>query len=210
MSKIITIGENNQLLRQVSRPVKTVDHKLIQLMKEMSETLRQQQDPEGVGLSAIQIGYPIRLFAVNHTLLDAKKDSDIIFYLNPEIISRSENTTLGENIIKNKNRRLPGTRDLTPFLEGCLSVPDIYAPVPRREWIKAKTLTIPNAQISQLSKNFAIGHYPLTINHYAFLPARVFQHEVDHLNGVLFTDRALKAGSPMYRFTDKKMVPLEL
>lgn len=58
--------------------------------------------------------------------------------------------------------------------EGCLSIPGITGEVVRSQWLKMKALTL---------------HGKETVVEYSDLPARVIQHEIDHLNGVLFVDR---------------------
>ena len=58
--------------------------------------------------------------------------------------------------------------------EGCLSIPGVYADVTRAEWVRLEAQDLDGK--------------PATINARGFL-ARVFQHEIDHLDGVLFIDR---------------------
>src|SRR5438477_10427423 len=64
--------------------------------------------------------------------------------------------------------------------EGCLSIPGVFAPVTRAAWVKVEAC--------------AVDGQPLTINARG-LRARVLQHEIDHLDGILFIDRV----DPMVR-----------
>jgi peptide deformylase len=76
-------------------------------------------------------------------------------------------------------------------LEGCLSVPDIYGSVPRYPKVKVKALDLEGRPVRLTAEGFL---------------ARVFQHEIDHTNGLLFTDRItdvtqLKRLNPDGRFS---------
>jgi peptide deformylase len=74
--------------------------------------------------------------------------------------------------------------------EGCLSIPGVFAPVTRAAWIKVEARSVDGK--------------PLTINARA-LRARVLQHEIDHLDGVLFIDRV----DPMVRDRIKRKIKKE-
>ena len=74
--------------------------------------------------------------------------------------------------------------------EGCLSIPGVFAPVTRAAWVKVEAR--------------AVDGKPLTINARG-LRARVLQHEIDHLDGVLFIDRV----DPMVRDRIKRKIKKE-
>lgn len=82
--------------------------------------------------------------------------------------------------------RLEG--DLIEDYEGCLSVPDIYGKVPRYSKVKVKALDINGDQI--------------TFNVKGFL-ARIFQHEIDHTNGLLFIDHIKEMFDRFYVLDDQ-------
>ncbi|MBP9827060.1 peptide deformylase [Candidatus Saccharibacteria bacterium] len=65
------------------------------------------------------------------------------------------------------------SRERIVDIEGCLSVPGYYARIPRAKRIKVKAQTIDGEPVRLTLEDFA---------------ARVFQHEVDHMNGILFID----------------------
>jgi len=95
-------------------------------------------------------------------------------FINPRIIKKSKQITFG-----------PDKED--PILEGCLSIPELYGAVPRNLWIEAEYQFIDNGKLLEAKtklENFE---------------ARVFQHEADHLNGILFTDYSLEYDLPVYR-----------
>ena len=106
---------------------------------------------------------------------------DLKIFLNPVIVDHSKETTYGAD-----------AED--PILEGCLSIPGIYGPVPRWEWVKVRYQTIDHrSQPVEKTERFSD------------FDARVIQHEYDHLQGILFTDYSLKMDLPVYEFVGKKM-----
>ena len=99
-------------------------------------------------------------------------------YINPEIVTHSDQLTLG-----------PDKKH--PTLEGCLSIPGLYGPVPRWTEITLSYQELVEEKLidrTQTFDNFA---------------ARVVQHEVDHLNGILFTDYSLQYDLPVYQENKK-------
>jgi len=103
-------------------------------------------------------------------------------FINPEITWRSKELTNGVPDKKNK-------------LEGCLSIPGYYGLVKRHQAIRLK----------YRNSQFAIRNSQFT----GFL-ATVIQHEIDHLNGILFVDRVLKQGNKLYKLERDKLLPVEL
>jgi len=140
------------ILRQVSKPIETVDSEVKKLADDMLETM---YDAPGIGLAAIQIGVPRRML-----VLDVSKEGDEkapLVFINPEIVTSSD--------------------DRSVYEEGCLSIPDYYAEVERPAAITVRHLDREGKE--QLTK--AEG-----------LLATCLQHEIDHLNGVLFIDHISK------------------
>lgn len=164
MKKIIEIP--NETLREVAKEITKVDKKLIRFVLELEETLDKKRNPRGVGLAAPQVNNSIRAFCMNFSRLQT--------YINPKIIKTSKNSTFG-----------PDPKD--PIMEGCLSMPELYGPVPRWEWIKVEFQVLENGKLVDKKQKFE-----------AF-EARVFQHELDHLDGILFTDYALEYDLPVYK-----------
>lgn len=219
--RILTVPQDVQILRSISQPIQKIDQELIELLLDLGHTLKSQRDPDGIGLSAIQVGRPIRVFA---TLLPAESsdpsspslkrsdlsrkgrtftDLQLRFYLNPEIIANSPTKTLGEELSK----------DGKPFLEGCLSIPRYFGPVLRWPTITAravilteKDLTSPDIYTTSLLDTSAIQRSDLCMMD---ISARVFQHEVDHLNGILFIDHTIGEGQKLYHQQNRELVALE-
>ncbi len=94
-------------------------------------------------------------------------------YINPRIKKHSSNQVFGAN---------PDD----PDLEGCMSMPYFWGAVPRWQWVELVYDTIVNDSLHTKSERF---------ENFA---ARVVQHEVDHLDGILFTDYSLKYDIPVY------------
>jgi len=113
---------------------------------------------DGVGLAAPQINLSIRLVVIGFRPYDEKTDT-----YGPEA---EEHTLINPEILEFKG-------DKKFFNEGCLSVPDIHEDVLRPERIVLKYYDIDfNEHVEEIDGMFA----------------RVAQHEIDHLNGIVFTD----------------------
>lgn len=182
MSKKPIILVPNQLLRAKSKDV-SFDKKLEDLVTALRDTLFAKTDPQGVGLSAPQIGKNANVFVtwLAKNLEDDPTASDLKVFINPQIVDHSKETTYGADADD-------------PILEGCLSIPGIYGPVPRWEWVKIEYSTLETVEGGKK-----------IVEKYSDFDARVIQHEYDHLQGVLFTDYSLKMDLPIYEFVGKKM-----
>lgn len=179
IEKIITVPHAG--LRQVAEPIVDITPELELELQNLADTLLAQDDPPGVGLAFPQVNHLWRAFATN--LETSQSETPIKrFFLNPKIIDHGDKLTLGPN---------PNS----PDLEGCLSIPWLYAPIWRPEWVTMEWQEIENGELSELKRE----------TFYDF-PARVMQHELDHLNGVLFTDYVISQGQPLYRSEGKKLV----
>ena len=185
--KIITVP--HPALRKKSADIKIVDKKIIQFLDQLKLTLQEKTNPSGVGLAAPQVDKNIRVFCTNlpigNDLETAEGKSQIKIYINPVIVKHSQKTTFG-----------PDQND--PILEGCLSIPSLYGPVPRWQSIELEFDQIINQELKRTSE------------HYTFFPARVIQHELDHLNGILFTDFSLYYDLPIYQEDEKKRKLIEI
>src|SRR5690349_24248586 len=99
-------------LHKVARPVMEVNDTIRKLVKDMAETM---YAAPGVGLAATQVDVHQRLIVIDIS----ETHDDLLVLINPEILEqrgRAENE------------------------EGCLSVPGIFEPVTRAEWIKVRAL----------------------------------------------------------------------
>lgn len=144
MTLTLETGENNEILRSKSTPVKIIDKKLQKFIRDMGETMTAEK---GVGLAAPQVGLNKRLIVV---LLDNKI---IVPMVNPEITMHSDELDFGE--------------------EGCLSLPGEWGQVKRYRTIRVQFQDEKGERRQLQLDDFN---------------ARVVQHEIDHLDGILFTD----------------------
>jgi len=162
------------VLRKMGSTIKNDYPNLEELISNMRETMK---NARGVGLAAPQIGKAIRLFIV-----------DTSPFSEDDELSEEE-----RDILKNFNKIFINPKILNEegndwvFNEGCLSIPNINEDVFRKD-----TLTI-----EYLDENFK--KHVETIDG---LVARVVQHEYDHIEGVLFTD---KLSSLKKRLLKKKL-----
>jgi peptide deformylase len=136
-------------LRHVSRDLKKVDAELRKIIAEMFDLMYSH---EGVGLAANQVNLPFRMFVANSEGDPAQKDAEFVF-INPVL------------------RKGKGSAEDS---EGCLSIPDLRAPVIRNETIEVEAYDISGNLIHAEAEG---------------LMARILQHETDHLDGKLFIDR---------------------
>jgi peptide deformylase len=150
------------VLRRKAKAVAKFDGSLQKLIDDMIETMRAAP---GVGLAAPQVGVSERVIVVE-------------YFEHEEDAEKEENEQPPKKLFAMVNPEI--TRQSSEILlgtEGCLSIPGLLGDVDRFEAVTVK------------GKN---RHgQPLTVKAKGWL-ARIFQHEIDHLNGVVFTDRAEK------------------
>jgi peptide deformylase len=159
--EIVQYGD--PVLRQRCRPVTEVDAALVELAADMLETMH---DANGVGLAAPQIGIDLRL-----AVIDVSHDPECISYL----IVNGQHAELGSIMpLIFINPELEFGQEKEFGLEGCLSIQGIRSDVRRPAEVRA---TLPQLDGSVL------------VVETDGLLARALQHEIDHLNGVLFVDR---------------------
>ena len=135
--------EGDPVLNKVSKPVKEMTERNLDLISDMLETM---YDACGVGLAAPQVGILKRIVVID-------VGEGPIVLINPEIVETSGEQT-GE--------------------EGCLSVPGMSGQVTRPNYVKVKALDI---------------HMQEQIYEGEQLLARAFCHELDHLDGHMYTER---------------------
>ena len=136
-------------------------------IQELIEQMREtMRDAPGVGLAAPQIGLSERIIVVEY--FERAEDEE------KEDAPKKVWAVLNPEITKASEEKLMG-------VEGCLSIPGLVGEVERHASIQVKGL-------NRHGK-------PTKIKAEGWL-ARIFQHEIDHLNGVLFTDRATRVWKP--------------
>lgn len=204
MAKIITVP--NPVLRKKSKAVTKVNRSVVDLIKALKKTLDKAEEPKGVGLSAVQIGKPVRIF-----LARQDPDSEAQVFINPKITWKSKEMTDG--VTPPDGDRKPKTEDSKEDREqksasggekkrpeGCLSVPGYYGVVKRHKKIKLKYYTLYPRRYTLKEKTKLFSGFLAT----------VIQHELDHLNGILFIDRVLEQGGKLYKIEEDKLVETSL
>ena len=173
------LSSPNQVLLNPSKPVKTFDKKLKEILKEMEETLRATTDPIGVGLAAPQVGISLRIFQMKPT-----EKSDVASFINPVIEKFSEEESVPEFTNSEKIEKNKPERSRNKLLEGCLSLPNIWGNVTRKKEVTLSWQDVNKNKFNQVFSGF---------------PAIIIQHEVDHLNGILFTKHVLSQGENLFK-----------
>ncbi len=126
----------NPILKQVSKPVDTVNDEIRLLMDDMVETM---YAAPGIGLAAVQIGVPLNVIVMN---LAREDEPDAPrYFVNPEILESAETEQ--------------------PYDEGCLSVPDVYETIERPERVKITYLDYHGKRVTE----WAEGLYATCIQH---------------------------------------------
>jgi peptide deformylase len=173
LRQIVTLPE--PVLRRKAKAVTTFGKQLQTLIDDMIETMR---EAPGVGLAAPQVGISERLAVIEYAEED---DEDEV-----ETISESAEATLkppkpkqlfiliNPEIVKASEEKVMG-------IEGCLSIPGLLGEVERHEALHVKALNRHGKPVK-----FKVDGWL----------ARIFQHEIDHLNGVVFTDLAQRVWKP--------------
>jgi peptide deformylase len=176
--KIITIP--HPTLRQTANKVTDFSADLRQFIAQLQQTLKKTDNPRGVGLAAPQVDQLLRIFA---TQIEEDPKLDPQVFINPRLVKHGDKHTFGPD-------------PENPRLEGCLSMPSLYGAVPRWEWVEVEYQTYLGKQLVEKKDRFDGFH------------ARVVQHEIDHLNGILFTDYSLQYDLPVYREIKKDLVEI--
>jgi peptide deformylase len=163
--EIVQIGE--PVLRQQGRQLSVEEIRgaaIQQLIEQMRETMR---DAPGVGLAAPQIGLPLQLAVI-------EDDTERLSGIPEEALAKRERAAVPFHVIINPRLHLePGAP--VEFFEGCLSFDGFVGLVPRAAAVRVEALNEKGEPIVIQAR----GWY-----------ARILQHEIDHLNGTLYLDRA--------------------
>jgi len=150
------------LLKRISRPVETFDDELKALVADMFETM---YDAPGIGLAAIQIDVPLRVVVV-----DLQDGGDPV---EDEAEDGPEPERVPNPRVFINPELLDPSPDYSVYSEGCLSVPEIYADVERPAQVRLRWQDLDGAWHEEAMSG---------------MMATCIQHEMDHLEGILFID----------------------
>ncbi len=178
MKKILQRDE--PVLRQIAETVSIDDiksAKIQTIIKEMVDSLESQDD--GVAIAAPQIGYSLRIFVVSNKVETImREEKEIEMEIAPEIKVLKEpveNSDSAKHLVFINPIIKKISKDRRKVEEGCLSVRYLYGKVSRANKVKVEAY-------DENGKKFERGGTGLM--------AQIFQHETDHLDGVLFIDKA--------------------
>lgn len=165
--KLLIRKYGDPALRLKGKPVTEVDRSIRELADNMLETMRAAN---GIGLAAQQVGEAVQLTVLD---ISAVEDRPSTMAWNGREVNPNDHMPL---IILNPQVETGPEKEIAS--EGCLSFPEISADIERAGWAKVEARTLDGEQV----EIEATG-----------LLARALQHEIDHLNGILFIDRMSSA-----------------
>jgi peptide deformylase len=150
-------------LRRKARKVDKITPEIRHLVDDMIETMR---EAPGVGLAAPQVAVSKRVIVVEYAEAEVQEAPD-----GQEIqpIKKKLYAVINPEITRRSEERVEG-------VEGCLSIPGWAGSVERHAWIEVKGLNRAGGKIKLRPTGWL---------------ARIFQHEIDHLDGILFVDRVI-------------------
>lgn len=132
----------------------------------LDDMVETMRDAPGVGLAAPQIGLSERIIVIEY--FERPEDEEV------EEAPKKVWAVINPEIVKASEEMLMG-------VEGCLSIPGLIGEVERHMEVQVKGLNRHGKPMKVKAKGWL---------------ARIFQHEIDHLNGVLFTERATRLWKP--------------
>jgi peptide deformylase len=153
------VAFGDTVLKKKAEEVAEVNEDIIQLVENMYETM---YFCKGVGLAAPQIDKSIRVFVIDSSAVNRDDDDP------------KDKLEKGEKEAFINATMIEEYGDILGYEEGCLSIPGIYGTVDRPSKIKIEYTNIKGERLTREFSGFS---------------ARVIQHEYDHIEGVLFTDK---------------------
>jgi peptide deformylase len=142
----------------------------------IDDMVETMREAPGVGLAAPQIGLSERLIVVEYYEKEEDEEN--------EEAPKKVWAVLNPEIVKASEETLMG-------VEGCLSIPGLVGEVERHAEVQVKGLNRHGKPMKVKAKGWL---------------ARIFQHEIDHLNGVMFTDRATRVWKPQQEVEQEQEV----
>jgi len=155
------IAYGDPVLRKMGKEITKDYPDLDKLIKNMWDTM---YEAYGVGLAAPQVNYSIRMFMIDPSPF---ADDENLSDLEKEVLSNLKKVFINPKIIEEEGEEWA-------FNEGCLSIPEVREDVFRKPRI---TIEYQDEDFNSLCET------------YEGLAARVIQHEYDHIEGILFTDK---------------------
>jgi len=156
------VSLSHPAIRQGTGEVKEITPEIETLVQKMFITMKENR---GIGLAAPQVGIPLRLAVMEYEPKEQVSGSAGKRVSQEERVPKT--ILINPKVISVSNRQAEDE-------EGCLTTPDVYGPVKRAEEVVVETMDLTGKKIRIKAKGFF---------------ARVLQHELDHLKGIIFIDR---------------------
>ncbi len=185
--RVAIVQTGDPVLREQSRPL-TKEEITSPSIQELIELMRvTMHEAPGVGLAAPQIGVPIQLAVIEDR-------AEYLTRLSADELAETQRAAIPFHVIVNPKLTVLDDSS-AQFFEGCLSVAGFSAVVDRALNVRVECLNERGEEV--------------TINAHGWY-ARILQHEIDHLNGVLYIDRmktrTLTTAENMFRFWNKQSI----
>ncbi len=161
----------NPLLREKAKAVRQITPAIETLIDDMIETMR---EAPGVGLAAPQVGVGIQVIVVEYAEGSENEEPEADGDIEPTPKPKKLYAVINPEITRQSKETELGN-------EGCLSIPDYMGEVERFNTVTVKGLDRHGKSFKLKTKGWM---------------ARIFQHEIDHINGVLFIDRTENIWKP--------------
>ncbi len=171
----------SKILRNKTKRIDGVDEELSREVADLKRMLEEAEN--GAGLAAPQIG-------ISKSFLGIKDRDGVHVLLNPKLVS-----CFGEKVYP---KILEDDGSESDFLEGCLSFPDLYGTVKRFLKIKVSWEEIVGEKLIRKEKELQ------------GFEAIVWQHEYDHLEGILFVDHIKEEGGKFFLWEGKQKIKRDI
>lgn len=161
------------ILKAPNEVLTTKTQPVAQVDKKVLEFIKQMKETLSNAHNPKGVGLAATQIGSNKCIfiMAPRTTSAITVCVNPEVLEKSETLI---DVTPDKNSRL----------EGCLSIPQVWGMVKRHKWVTIRYLDESGKTVEQKFTGF---------------PAIIVQHEMDHLKGVLFTQRVLEQKGKLYK-----------
>ncbi len=170
-----------QILPSTDKRLRLKSKEVVKIDKKIKLLIRDLKETLVAQKDPEGIGLAAPQIGKNVRIFVIKPKNKIDVIINPEVISIED---------ENKNKKTKKN-----IMEGCLSLPHFYGPIKRSSKIKIK---------------FLDEKGEIKIKEFTGIEAQIIQHEIDHLNGVLFIDRLLEQKKPLYEYVNGNWERVEI
>jgi peptide deformylase len=171
------------IIRTTDPRIRTKSKPIVKVDKKINQLIKDLKETLKKQLDPEGVGLAAPQIGKNIQVFVMLEGNNIKTVINPKIIKVS-------TVLKNPKNKMGRT-----IMEGCLSLPHFYGPIKRSQEI---TLEYLDEEGKTKTENFT------------GLSAQIVQHEIDHLNGIVFVDRLLEQKKPLYEYKHGEWEKVEL